>query len=620
MSKSIEQKYIKLSDIDHVLKRSGMYLGNINPHTEEEWVFDETLKKMVKKSITYSPAFIKMFDEIISNSVDESKRNPKLDEIKVEITDDGWISIWDNGGIPVQIHSEHNMYVPEMIFSELKAGSNFDDDIDQTVAGQNGVGSTLTNIFSKEFIVTTADGKNRFKQTFKNNLSERSTPQIKESTEHYTRIQYFPDYDRLKCSLDADTKLKLQKRVIDIAGTNPNLKIKFNNETIKIKTFEDYVQLYTPDYEYDENENWRVGIAQSKDGFENISFVNSTATKAGTHIDYVSNQVVNEIRTFLEKKHKVKIYPSEIKKHFFLFIDCKIVNPRYDSQTKEKLISEVKDYKTEYKASQKFINKMLKSPIIGSILSWLEAMELQKELEKQKKLNKDAGSNLKKIVKLSDAASKERDKCILFLCEGDSAKNFIMGGRDPETMAAFPLKGKPVNVYDVEFKELLENDEFRNIVSIVGLQLGKKVETVADIRYGKIVIAADSDLDGNHVSALLINMLYKFWPELFKLGIIARFMTAIVKVVYQKQTIKFYTTREFDEWKKDKDPKSYKSFYYKGLGTSTDEEVEEYFAHLDENLVDITSDSVAKDSEMLGLAFDETRPDDRKKWLAIGDF
>ena len=168
---SIDKKYQKLDDISHVIARPGMYIGSIKPHTATKWVLDN--EKMVQQELTYNPGFLKIFDEIITNSVDESKRTgSKLTTVKVKIKDNT-ISIWDNGGIPVVKHTEHNEWIPEMIFSNLKSGSNFDDTEERSWAGTNGVGSTLTNIYSNEFIISTCDGKNHFYQTYKNNMRDR---------------------------------------------------------------------------------------------------------------------------------------------------------------------------------------------------------------------------------------------------------------------------------------------------------------------------------------------------------------------------------------------------------------------------------------------------------------
>jgi DNA topoisomerase-2 len=152
--KSIETQYQKLTDVEHVLLRPSMYIGSIVTHTGDQYLYDG--EKVTIEEVNYNPGFIKLFDEIVSNSVDEHRRNPKLNEIRVTLNlDTTEISIWDNGGIPVEKHPVHKEWIPEMIFSNLKAGSNFDDTEQRTVAGTNGVGSTLTNIFSKKFNFTT---------------------------------------------------------------------------------------------------------------------------------------------------------------------------------------------------------------------------------------------------------------------------------------------------------------------------------------------------------------------------------------------------------------------------------------------------------------------------------
>lgn len=618
MSKSIEQRYKKLTDVEHVLLRPGMYVGNINPNNEISFIYNTDTGKMEKRSITYSPAFLKMFDEIISNSVDESKRKgSNLDEIRVEIGDDGWISVWDNGGIPVEINKDHNQYVPEMIFSELKAGSNFDDEEQQTLTGQNGVGASLVNIFSKEFIVETCDGKNKFKQIFQNNLTSRSTPKISQSEKNFTKISYYPDYERLQTKLDEDTKLKLIKRVVDIAGTNPNLKVKLNGETIKLKDFEDYVKLYTDDFIYEENDNWKVAVGRATDGFENVSFVNSTHTKDGAHIDYVMNQIVSEVRDYIEKKHKIDIKPSNVKSHFFLYLDCKIVNPRYASQTKEYLITDPKDFKTEYKVSDKFIKKIIKSKIIEDILIWIAGEEEKQRQRELKKMSKEVDKkNLKKIIKLSDATSENRSECMLFLVEGDSAAGNPKDVRNPKTMAVFPLRGKPINVRGASVSDLKENEEFKNLMSIIGLQIGEKVESISQIRYGKIVILTDNDLDGFSITGQLINMFYTFWPELFELGIMYRFVTPYVKVFLKDETLCFFTDKDFKKWCSDNKDLKYTIKHYKGLGTSTPEDFEIYFQNMEKNhLIRLVPDKNC--AETVDLAFNKKRADDRKDWLSI---
>ena len=182
-------KYKKLTDIEHVLLRPGMYVGSIKHRTDNLSVYEEG--KFKTKSVTYNPAFLKIFDEIVSNAVDEHRRNPsKLNKIEVLInTDKGAILVKDNGGIVVDKHPVHDEWIPELIFSNLKAGSNFDDSEERLVAGTNGVGSTLTNIFSKVFRVKTCDGKKEFNQQFSDNMTSRKEAEVKKASRKsgYTR-------------------------------------------------------------------------------------------------------------------------------------------------------------------------------------------------------------------------------------------------------------------------------------------------------------------------------------------------------------------------------------------------------------------------------------------------
>ena len=418
--KKIEDKYKVLSHIDHILLRPQTYLGSNKPHTSVRWIFIEN--KMEKVETSYVPSFLKIFDEIITNSVDEHKRNKSLNKIEVFIDiKSGIISIRDNGGIPVVIHKDHGKYVPEVIFGNLMSGSNYNDDEERVVAGTNGYGSKLTNVFSKEFKIETCDGKNLFTQTFTNNMRDRTVAKIKKSTKNFTEINYTPDYEKFGLTGIDETHLKLiQKRVIDIAGCNPGIKVYFNDVLINTKTFEDYIKYYKSEFFFESNKDktWSIGIAPSTDGFQQISFVNSTDTyDGGSHVDYILNQILSQLREFFQKKHKVDIKPSELKSHICLFLNATVINPSFSSQTKEKLITEVKDFGFTYEVSDKLIKSILKSEIVDSILDWI----LQKKNADENKLARELNKNLAKIKvdKLIDAKGKDRWKCSLALFEGD---------------------------------------------------------------------------------------------------------------------------------------------------------------------------------------------------------
>lgn len=577
MSKKIEDKYKKLTDIEHVILRPGMYIGSIKPHTATKWVLGE--EKMTQRELTYNPGFLKIFDEIITNSVDESKREgSKLNTIKVTIKNDV-ISVWDNGGIPVIKHQEHNEWIPEMIFSNLKAGSNFDDDDSRTWAGTNGVGSVLVNIYSTKFTISTCDGKNQFNQTFTNNMRDRSEAKVVKGTKKHTEITFATDFEKFGLtSIDEDHYKMIEKRIYDLAACNPSLKIYFNDKLINLNSFEDYIKLYTDDYffECNKNKSWSIAIAISENGFQQISFANSTETyDGGTHVDYVMGQIVAQLREFFLKKHKVDIKPTELKNHMTLFLDSTIINPSFSSQTKEKLITEVKEFGTTFEVSNKLVQSILKSEIVNSILDWIEQKKNADDNKLQRELNKKLSKI--KVEKLIDAKGKDRWKCSLGLFEGDSAAGAFRKYRTADTMGAFSLRGKFINVSEITNQKLVQNTEAVNLMAAIGLKLGQPIE-LKHLRYGRIFFYTDADVDGNAISALLINFFFKYWPEMFERKMIYKVETPIVVAVPRakgKKKILFYSQTEYNQWADQNDLKTFEIKYKKGLAALVDDEYQD---------------------------------------------
>lgn len=164
-NKTIEEMYQKKSQLEHILLRPDTYIGSIEKHTQNLWVYDEEAKAMVHRSISYVPGLYKIFDEILVNAADNKQRDPKMDSLKVIIDqENNLISVYNNGdGVPVEIHQEEGVYVPELIFGHLLTSSNYDDNVKKTTGGRNGYGAKLTNIFSTEFVIETADGKRKKK-------------------------------------------------------------------------------------------------------------------------------------------------------------------------------------------------------------------------------------------------------------------------------------------------------------------------------------------------------------------------------------------------------------------------------------------------------------------------
>jgi DNA topoisomerase-2 len=595
---SVDKKFKKLDDISHVILRPGMYIGSIKPHTANKWIVEEG--KMTQREITYNPGFLKIFDEIVTNSVDESKREgSKLNTIKVDLDrKKNKVTIWDNGGIPVVKNTEHDEWIPEMVFSNLKAGSNFDDTEERSWAGTNGVGSTLTNIYSKEFKISTCDGKNSFTQTFSNNMRDRTQPVVKKAKANHTEISYITDLEKFGLTdIDDDHYKMIEKRIYDIAACNTGLKIYFNGDLININTFEDYIKLYTQEYfyEFKKDKTWSLGIALSQNGFQQVSFANTTETyDGGTHVDYVMNQIIVSLREFFLKKHKVDIKPSELKQHMFLFLDATVINPSFSSQTKEKLITEVKEFGTTFEVSPKLIQSILKSEIVNSILDWIQ----QKKNAEDSKLQRDLNKKLTKIKveKLIDAKGKDRWKYSIGLFEGDSAISAFRKYRTPETMGAFALKGKFVNVSEITNQKLVQNDEAVNLMASIGLKLGQPID-VKNLRYGRVLIFTDADMDGNAISALLINFFYKYWPDMFERKMIYKVETPIVVAIPKAKTKKkvlFYTQNEYNIWAEQNDLKQFEIKYKKGLAALVDDEYDDIINR--PRLTLITKDEASKGS------------------------
>lgn len=574
-----KRTYKKLDDIQHVLRRPGMYIGSISKHTEDKYLINSE-GQMEKTNVTYNPGFIKIFDEIITNSVDESKRpGSKLNIIKVTLKGDT-IMVWDNGGIPVEMNDDGDEWIPQMIFSNMKAGSNFEDETEQrTGAGLNGVGSTLTNIYSTVFKVSTCDGKKHFTQTFKDNMSKKGRPSVKKGTRKHTEITYTPDLDKFGIKeIDADHYRLIEKRVFDIAGCNPKIKVYFNGKLIEIKSFSDYISYYTDDVIFEENKlkTWSIGLGVSDNGFQQISFANSIDTyDGGSHVDYILNQIIVKLREYFKKRHKYDVKPSELKNHMFFFLNSTIINPNFSSQTKEKMITESRDFGFEFKVSDAFIKKILKSEVVESVLDWIEQKKIADESKLARKLNK--GLSKKKVSKLVDAKGRERWKCSLGIFEGDSATSAFYDNRDPQTMGSFALKGKFVNVSEISTSKLAGKEEVFDLMASIGLKLGEEPQ-IKDLRYGRILLYTDADVDGNHISALLLNFFYKYWPSLFDRKMIYKVETPIVSVYNRKtkKKILFYTQKEYDEWEsKQRALQSWEIKYKKGLAALVDDEYDE---------------------------------------------
>lgn len=482
--KSNEEKYKKLTHREHVLLRPDTYIGSTNTDIKNIFVADqiEDIKnsKIVLGRVNYNPGFIKLFDEIISNASDHSIRTGLVKNIKVNVSDDHITIENDGPGIPVEMHKDHKIYIPELIFSHLLTGENFDDSEERYVGGKNGMGSVLVNIYSNRFIVETADGKNKFKQEYYNNNSKKKKFSKRSyKSKQYTKITYYPDFSRFDNieSITEEIQRIFLKRTIDVATYCPKVKVYYNGTVVPMKSFKDYMGMFIEDKKeiFTErlNDKWEIGVTKSlTDNFMQNSMVNGVSTLiGGTHVDLITNKIVKEIKENLEKKYKkTTIKPTDIKSRLFLFVNCQVSQPEFDTQTKENLITKLKD---KVEPSQNLIKKILSSSILEEII---DLILLKEQQAAKRKLRGEKVKRLK-VAKLQDAikaGTSESEKCALFLTEGDCLEE--------NTHVTIIRNEKKINI---PIKDVVIDDVVITHKHNLGLitNISKKIEKAVKIKF-----------------------------------------------------------------------------------------------------------------------------------------
>ncbi|KAM9336755.1 DNA topoisomerase 2-alpha [Symphorus nematophorus] len=637
---SVERIYQKKTQLEHILLRPDSYIGSVEPVTQQMWVYDEDVG-LNCRDVTFVPGLYKIFDEILVNAADNKQRDKSMSCIKVNIdVENNTISVWNNGkGIPVVEHKVEKVFVPALIFGQLLTSSNYDDDEKKVTGGRNGYGAKLCNIFSTKFTVETAckESRKTFKQTWYDNMGRAGDANIKSfDGEDFTCITFRPDLAKFKMNiLDKDTVALMTRRAYDIAGASKGVRVFFNGKKLPISGFRSYVGMYLND-KVDEvgnpltvvheivNERWEVCLTTSEKGFQQVSFVNSIATtKGGRHIDYVADQVVGKLIEVVKKKNKagVAVKPFQVKNHMWLFVNCLIENPTFDSQTKENMTLQQKSFGSTCPLGDKFIKQAMSCGIVESIMNWVK---FKAQTQLNKKCSAVKHTKIKGVPKLddaNDAGGKNSIGCTLILTEGDSAKTLAVSGLGVvgrDRYGVFPLRGKMLNVREASLKQIMENAEINNIIKILGLQYKKNYsdpESLKTLRYGKIMIMTDQDQDGSHIKGLLINFIHYNWPSLLRHNFLEEFITPIIKASYKKTQLSFYSIPEFSAWKESQpNHKSWKIKYYKGLGTSTAQEAKEYFSDMQRHRIPFKY-SGPEDDEAITLAFSKKKVDERKEWL-----
>ena len=644
---NLSNKYQQKTDKQHILDNPDTYIGAVEKIDSMQWVLNDDNSKIIEQNIELIPGLFKLFDEGIVNCRDHVVRMAQaiangqsnclpVTNIEITIEEDGTIIMLNDGnGIDVAEHPEYKIWIPELIFGHLRTSTNYNKDEKKIVGGKNGFGFKLVLIWSTYGSVETVDHVRglKYRQEFNNNLDEICKPSItKCKNKPYTKITFKPDYKRLGLSgLTPEIVSLLRKRVYDIAAvTDKNLKVKYNSTLVPIKNFQQYIDLYIGDKSevprvYEDSDNrWEYAVALTPNNeFTQVSFVNGIHTaKGGKHVEYILGQITRKLCDFIEKKKKVKVNQNSIKEQLILFIRCDIENPAFDSQTKDYMNTPSSKFGSKCEVSDKFIEKVAKMGVMDAAVQLTEV----KENKAAKKTDGVKSKSVRGIPKLTDAnwAGTEKSKdCVVIFCEGDSAKAGIISGlssEDRNTIGVYPLKGKLLNVRGESVKKISENNEISEIKKILGLETGKKYNTIEDVykhlRYGKVLFMTDQDLDGSHIKGLGINLFQSEWSSLVEIpGFIGFMNTPILKAKKGDAELNFYNDGEYEEWKQENESKGWKIKYYKGLGTSTGKEFREYF----ENKKIVGFAMSEKSDDTIDMVFNKKRADDRKDWLKLYD-
>lgn len=651
-SASRTDRYKSLDFIDHVLLRPDMYIGPLTPREQTVWVLNPRTKRISVQEATLkvSPGLIQIFNEILANAVDRQYRTEpgqqKLTRIDVNIdAEAGEITVQNDGAaIPVEVKPETGLYVPTMVFGEQMSGDNFDDDSIRFTGGRNGIGAKATNVFSKEFEVQVVDthSKRRFTQVWDDNMRNRHPHEIAKLEPDVNRdlvkVRFKPDLERFDLKALTSNHVRIFKtRALEAAAcTHKGVTVSFNGEDIEVRDFSAYAEMLlgnagkneviTEEIK-DSRGVVRAEIAvsfETKGSFKAFGFVNGLQVHDGTHVTKVTNEIVAGIQKLAPAD--IDLSPAQIKSNLRVAVKGLIDNPDFDSQTKQRLTTPSAKFGFGMVLKPAFIKKIAN---LGILEAAIEAYKASAEKSYKQAMVKSTSKMSLSVAKLDDAlnAGKKNSMCTLIVTEGDSAKALAVAGVSKVGRAdygIFPLKGKLLNMRTATSKQMETNEEIKSLVKIIGLEWGRtyqSVEELEGLRYKRVMIFSDQDLDGHHIAGLIINFFQDGWPSLLKLDqqFIQRFATPIVKVFKGKQLMhEFFNQGSFNNWKDSPENDGWESRhrvkYYKGLGTSTREEAVSYFADMDKHVMTLERQS-EEDVELVERAFRPDKADERKQWL-----
>ena len=578
----MSNKFEVLTGRDQILKRPQMWIGSMSSIQQNMFIIADD--HVEQRNVEFIPAFRKIADEILDNALDALIEHKNASgEIRVKVTDES-IYVEDDGpGIPVikkklteselkslpeaEAKQLADSYIPYIAWTRLFSGSNFQDSENKTTIGSHGIGSKAAAIFSTKFVGKTDDGKKSCVVKSVNNLEKSTCKVDKSNGDTGTSVEFFPDFERFGLQkIEQVYKDLMYQRLLCLSITFPKIKFVFNGRQIRVND-KKFLKMFHPDIEFAVFDKGFIGVFPNEhDDFNFFTFVNGMhMSRGGSHVDYAAWQIVNPVREKLVRKFK-NIKPADIKNKLTLVVFLRdFANPKFDSQTKETLTnspSEVSAYFNGAVDFEKLAKQVLKNEAIINPI--VDIFKLKEELKARSELKK-----VKKIRVKSDKYMSPIDKReYLALCEGASAMSGISACLGRKNIGYYAMRGVPLNAYDSTMQRIVANQELKDIINILDLDITKGSEK-KEISFDRVLITTDNDADGQHITAMLIGWFKRFSPTLFAEGKICKLITPLIIVEDNKGKILhyFFNVPEFKAWEAKNPNNKHKITYLKGLGS-----------------------------------------------------
>ena len=605
-----------LEGLEPVRTRPGMYIGS-----------------------TGSAGLHHLVYEVVDNSIDEAMAG-YCKNITVTIKKDNIIEVQDDGrGIPVDLHPKLKVSALEVVMTKLHAGGKFDNETYKVSGGLHGVGVSVVNALSKELIAEVSKDGKLYKQIYHKGVPEAPVKEVGKSSKNGTKVTFKAD-DEIFETTEYDYKI-LANRLRELAFLNRGIRItlidKRESKTVSNEFYyEGGIEMFIthlnenkkllhdkPIYLHKTEDKTDIEVSmQYVDAYNENIFTycnNINTTEGGTHLVGFRTALTRIYTDFakkleLDKKNKVTFMGEDTREGLVAVVSVKIPNPQFEGQTKTKLGNTEVRAITEKLVFEGLNDYFSQNPkvikvILEKIISAAQAREAARKARDLAR-RKNALESDSLPGKLADCSEQEVDKCEVYLVEGDSAGGTAKGGRDRHFQAILPLRGKVLNVEKARLDKIIDNESLKPIIAALGCGVGSSFD-ISRIRYGRVIIMADADIDGSHIRTLLLTFFFRYMRPLIDLGHIFIAVPPLYKISFDKKNFTYaYSDEQRDKILEENKGKNSDIQRYKGLGEMNADQLWDTTMNPETRLMYqvLTEDAEKADQLFTMLMGDEVKP------------